>query len=79
MTTTKDTDMTDDWIEETVSVSELFQEELDLVIEQIDRLINSGTDDELKVAENLEQVVNYLKARIITIREHESMVNQTLH
>lgn len=79
MTTTKDTDMTDDWIEETVSVSELFQEELDLVIEQIDRLINSGTDDELKVAENLEQVVKYLKARIITIREHESMVNQTLH
>lgn len=79
MTTTKDTDMTDDWIEETVSVSELFQEELDLVIEQIDQLINSGTDDELKVAENLEQVVNYLKARIITIREHESMVNQTLH
>jgi hypothetical protein len=79
MTTTKDTDMTDDWIAETVSVSELFQEELDLVIEQIDRLINSGTDDELKVAENLEQVVKYLKARIITIREHESMVNQTLH
>ena len=69
----------EEYLEETVTVSELFQEELDLVVQQIDELIDTGRDKDLALAERLEAVVEYLKNRIKAIRELESMRNSTLH
>lgn len=69
----------EEYLEETVTVSELFQEELDLVVQQIDELIDTGKDKDLALAERLETVVEYLKNRIKAIRELESMRNSTLH
>lgn len=49
---------------ETVSVGELFQEELDALREQYDLLIDKGTDVSLQAAENLEHVIRYFEARL---------------
>lgn len=49
---------------ETVSVGELFQEELDALREQYDKLIGRGTDQSLQAAENLEHVIRYFEARL---------------
>ena len=40
---------------ETVSVAELFQEELDALRDQYDKLIDRGTDSSLTTAENLKR------------------------
>ena len=49
---------------ETVSVGELFQEELDALREQYDILIDKGTDTSLRAAENLEHVIRYFESRL---------------
>ena len=49
---------------ETVTVAELFQEELDCLREQYDKLIGNGTDQSLRAAENLEHVIRYFEARL---------------
>ena len=49
---------------ETVSVGELFQEELDCLKEQYDNLIDKGTTTSLKAAEDLEHVIRYFEARL---------------
>ena len=49
---------------ETVSVAELFQEELDALRDQYDKLIDRGTDSSLTTAENLEHVIRYFEARL---------------
>ena len=49
---------------ETVSVGELFQEELDALREQYDHLIDKGTVTSLQAAENLEHVIRYFEARL---------------
>ena len=49
---------------ETVSVAELFQEELDALREQYDTLIDKGTNTSLTAAENLEHVIRYFEARL---------------
>jgi len=49
---------------ETVSVAELFQEELDALREQYDILIDKGTDSSLEAAENLEHVIRYFESRL---------------
>lgn len=49
---------------ETVSVGELFQEELDALREQYDHLIDKGTATSLEAAENLEHVIRYFEARL---------------
>lgn len=49
---------------ETVSVGELFQEELDALREQYDILIDKGTDSSLEAAENLEHVIRYFESRL---------------
>ena len=49
---------------ETVTVEELFQEELDALREQYDILIGKGTDTSLTAAENLEHVIRYFEARL---------------
>jgi len=49
---------------ETVSVAELFQEELDALRDQYDKLIDRGTDTSLTTAENLEHVIRYFEARL---------------
>ena len=49
---------------ETVSVAELFQEELDCLREQYDLLIGKGTEHSLQAAEDLEHVIRYFEARL---------------
>ena len=49
---------------ETVSVAELFQEELDALRDQYDKLIDRGTDSSLTTAENLEHAIRYFEARL---------------
>lgn len=49
---------------ETVTVEQLFQEELDALREQYDTLIEKGTATSLTAAENLEHVIQYFEARL---------------
>ena len=49
---------------ETVSVAQLFQEELDCLREQYDLLIGKGTNTSLQAAEDLEHVIRYFEARL---------------
>lgn len=54
---------------ETISVEELFQEELDALREQYDVLIGKGTNTSLQAAENLEHVIRYFEARLGQVTE----------
>ena len=54
---------------ETVTVEELFQEELDALREQYDVLIDKGTKTSLTAAENLEHVIRYFEARLGQVTE----------
>lgn len=49
---------------ETISVEQLFQEELDALREQYDILIDKGTNTSLRAAEDLEHVIRYFEARL---------------
>jgi|TARA_B100001094_G_scaffold118529_1_gene114289 hypothetical protein len=49
---------------ETVSVEQLFQEELDALIEQYEVLVNKGTSTSLLTAERIEHVIEYFEARL---------------
>ena len=49
---------------ETITVEQLFQEELDCLKEQYDNLIDKGTTTSLKAAEDLEHVIRYFEARL---------------
>jgi hypothetical protein len=49
---------------ETVSVAELFQEELDTLQEQYEILIDKGTSTSLLTAERIEHVIEYFEARL---------------
>ena len=49
---------------ETVSVAQLFQEELDALREQYDHLIEHGSDQALTAAQNLEHVIRYFESRL---------------
>jgi len=49
---------------ETISVEQLFQEELDCLREQYDILIDKGTSTSLRAAEDLEHVIRYFEARL---------------
>jgi|TARA_B110000211_G_C13583953_1_gene337477 hypothetical protein len=49
---------------ETVSVYELFQEELDTLQEQYDILIDRNTKTSLLTAESISHVIDYFEARL---------------
>ena len=49
---------------ETVSVAELFQEELDTLQEQYELLVDRGTSASLQTAQRIEHVIEYFEARL---------------
>ena len=52
------------YVTETITVQQLFEEELEALRERYDSLIGQGTEDNLKEAENLEHVIRYFEARL---------------
>ena len=52
------------YVTETITVQQLFEEELEALRERYDSLIGQGTDENLKEAENLEHVIRYFEARL---------------
>jgi len=50
--------------EETISVEQLFQKELEALRDQYDALILKGTPVSLEAAENLEHVIRYFESRL---------------
>lgn len=66
---------------ETITIDELYQEELDCLREQYDRLIGLGSDTALQSAENLEHVIRYFEARLHQTTELyiEPTENDTIH
>jgi len=64
-----------------ITIDELFQEELDVLREQYNRLIGVGSDTALQTAENLEHVIRYFEARIGETTELyiEPTENDTIH
>ena len=50
--------------EETVTVAELFEEELEALIAQHERLITENTSHSLEVANSLEHVIKYFRVRL---------------
>jgi hypothetical protein len=51
-------------IEETVTVEELYQEELDALVEQHKILLEEGGEDNQRIADSLLHVIAYFRARI---------------
>jgi len=52
------------YVTETITVQQLFEEELEALRERYDSLIGQGTDANLREAENLEHVIRYFEARL---------------
>jgi hypothetical protein len=53
-----------DEVEEMVSVGELFEEELDLLIDQYQFLTEKNTEESLMAADSLAHVINYFRIRL---------------
>jgi hypothetical protein len=60
----KENQMEDYQYQETVSVGELFEEELDLLIDQHKFLTEKNTEESMMAADSLAHVINYFRIRL---------------
>lgn len=69
---------------ETISVEQLFEEELEALVAQHEKLIAENTKDSMLIAERILPVIEYFKARLGLLEESVDEMygvpeNHTLH